>query len=524
MHRGTVAPVETNRAAKYKRISDDREGRELGVTRQDEDLDGLAERRGFTIAGDYEDNDISASTRSRKHRPQYKQMLEDARAGKFDVIIAYTSGRLTRRPREHEDLIELAEQHGIRFEYVKSPSFDLSTAAGRRVARILAANDAGEAEDIAERVARAARQRAENGEWHGGTPTFGLDRDLRPHPRHAAWVREATERLLAGETLYGICTEWNRQGRRTGWKQWLRTTDGGFARDEAGKRVKSGEDSPWYPRTLKRVVTSPAIAGYREHDGQLYEAAWEPIVDRDDWERVRTLLAAPERKVRGFNNGNARKYALSGLVFCAECEHVMVSMTATRLKGPSFVCSEISTGGCGKMRIAMEHLERYIVAQVFTRLDSPELRSAMATAADDIDETERDLRRAIDDDEGRLVRLTNEYDDDEITKVEYGRRRRRLDDRINANRAALAKATRARVHTRLPSGTELRQVWDDKDNVWRRTMLASIIERIEVSRHPAGVASNLTPRRGEDPQTFRDRLDLHRAQVLRQRVRVEWWH
>ncbi|MET0493740.1 MAG: recombinase family protein, partial [Actinoplanes sp.] len=142
---GTNPSVQT--AAIYTRISDDREGRELGVQRQRDDCTALAERLGLTVYRVYEDNDIGASTRSRKPRPEYQELLAGARSGAFSTVIAYTSSRLTRRPREHEGLIELAERHGTKFQYVASPSFDLNTSAGRRIARILAANDAGEAED-----------------------------------------------------------------------------------------------------------------------------------------------------------------------------------------------------------------------------------------------------------------------------------------------------------------------------------------------------------------------------------------
>src|SRR5213078_4676766 len=99
-------------AAIYCRISADREGRELGVERQEADCRALAERLGLHVVDVYIDNDLSASTRSRKDRPRYRQMLADARAGKVTTVIAYTSGRLTRRPREHEDLIDLATGHG----------------------------------------------------------------------------------------------------------------------------------------------------------------------------------------------------------------------------------------------------------------------------------------------------------------------------------------------------------------------------------------------------------------------------
>src|SRR5690606_39044801 len=121
------------RAATYRRISDDREGREIGVARQAEDLAALAKRLGVTIVADYEDNDISASTRSRRRRPGYEAMIAAAKRREFDVILAYSASRLTRRPREHEDLIDLAEHYGIRYYYVVSPSFDLNTADGKTI-------------------------------------------------------------------------------------------------------------------------------------------------------------------------------------------------------------------------------------------------------------------------------------------------------------------------------------------------------------------------------------------------------
>ncbi len=59
------------RAAIYVRISDDREGQGLGVTRQEQDCRALAERLEWTLHPHrpvYSDNDIGASTKSRKAR------------------------------------------------------------------------------------------------------------------------------------------------------------------------------------------------------------------------------------------------------------------------------------------------------------------------------------------------------------------------------------------------------------------------------------------------------------------------
>ncbi|MFJ1594109.1 recombinase family protein [Kitasatospora albolonga] len=114
----------------YLRISDDKEDRELGVARQEEDDRRLADQLGVNIVDVYKDNDISASTK--KKRPDYRRLLRDAEAGRIKVIIAYTSARITRRPRENEDLIDLAEHHGTVFQYVASPGSAGSRRRGRR--------------------------------------------------------------------------------------------------------------------------------------------------------------------------------------------------------------------------------------------------------------------------------------------------------------------------------------------------------------------------------------------------------
>ncbi|MGC4856245.1 hypothetical protein ACLQ24_23400 [Micromonospora sp. DT4] len=69
--------MERERAAKYRRISDDREGCELGIARQDEDLDALDERLNLVYVASCFDNDISASSRWNKRRPDYERMLAD---------------------------------------------------------------------------------------------------------------------------------------------------------------------------------------------------------------------------------------------------------------------------------------------------------------------------------------------------------------------------------------------------------------------------------------------------------------
>ncbi|AXB41324.1 MULTISPECIES: recombinase family protein [Amycolatopsis] len=303
----------------YLRISDDREGRELGVERQEQDCRKLAASEGDTVVDIYKDNDIGASTRSKKPRPDYKRLLADAKRGRIQKITSYTSNRLTRRPREHEGQIELAETYGTEFRYVASPSFDLNTAAGRRIARILAANDAGEAEDISERVCREKLQALERGEWIGGARPFGYQGTIRDAygnvinreevgikviEHEAAMIKDAVQRVISGESLYAICQRWTASGV---------PTPRGSAR--------------WYPATLKRILTRPRNAGLMEHRGVVLEnvkAIWPSIITDDEYLAVRSILLDNEHRT-SYRGSRSLKWLGTNLYRCDVCSDLMRS-------------------------------------------------------------------------------------------------------------------------------------------------------------------------------------------------------
>ena len=86
------------RVAVYSRISDDSEGQALGVQRQEADCLARIEREGWQLVRIFRENDTGASTRSRKARPAYADLLAAAKAGEVDAILSYSNSRLTRRP------------------------------------------------------------------------------------------------------------------------------------------------------------------------------------------------------------------------------------------------------------------------------------------------------------------------------------------------------------------------------------------------------------------------------------------
>ena len=79
----------------------------------------------------FNDNDLSASRYSKKPRPDFDTTFARAEAGEYDALVAYSNGRLTRRPLEVERLIDLHDRIGVKIKTVVSGDDDLSTADGR---------------------------------------------------------------------------------------------------------------------------------------------------------------------------------------------------------------------------------------------------------------------------------------------------------------------------------------------------------------------------------------------------------
>lgn len=187
----------------------DRTGAGLGVKRQREDCERLIEDRGWTLVDTLMDNDISAY--SGKPRPGYRALLESMRDGAFDVIVAWHTDRLHRNPSELEEYIRVSEESHTATVTVRAGDLDLSTAAGRMVARMLGAAARHESEQKSERVRRRRRQDAEAGRAHGPLG-YGYDERQRIVPAEARVIRRIADRLLRGDTLYSIASELNKEG------------------------------------------------------------------------------------------------------------------------------------------------------------------------------------------------------------------------------------------------------------------------------------------------------------------------
>ncbi len=381
----------------YRRISDDREGLEAGVTRQKKDIRELAARRDDVDLIDVlTDNDLSAT---KDYRPEFERILAMAAAGEIDAVIAWTTNRFLRSRPDRMRVIELFKAKGVRLIVVRGNDMDFTSADGRMMADIIFSIDAGEAERTAERVARAAQQRAEQGRHHGGPraygsgPIVGVDHAGKPVrdfyalvPDEARVIRRIAADVLAGVPLGAIARQLNADGVPTVTKAHRATC----ANNVKGRKAWIDCPCPyraWDATTLKEMMVNPRLIGMRGYQTRatrrstgtiavMGEAQWPAILDVDTWEQVRAILTDASRRT----NTDAEKVrrVLAGFVYCASCGH---KLTANGANGTRLYCQRRDGRCAAKVRIGESFLVELVSLAVRKRLDDLVLQP-VATADD----------------------------------------------------------------------------------------------------------------------------------------------
>lgn len=438
----------------YCRISDDREGRRAGVSRQQEDCEALAARKRWNVVGLYVDNDVSAW--NGKTRPEYRRMLDDIKTGLVDAVVVWHQDRLVRQPKELEEFFEVCDAAGVRDMATVTGDVDLGTDDGRFHARILGAVARKESDDKSRRIRRKMEQLAREGKGSGGgTRPFGFDHDrvslLEPE---AKLVKEAARRVLAGEGLRGICRDWTARG------------------------IPTVTGVAWNPTVLRRILMAPRTAGLRDHQGVIVaKAEWAGIIDRDTHERVTVILGDPHRRRNPGPSG--RKYLLTGHAYCDLCGAKLIA----RPKGDGRRCYVCATGpgfsGCGKIRQLAEPLEASVAEAIFEALNSPRTKKALSVNTGG-QSKERKLFEKLKQEEDALDQLARDhYAEKIISRSEFLAARAAVEARIDDLRKKLARIESGRVFMDFPRGEDaLRKAWEERGLGWQRALVGAVLERV----------------------------------------------
>jgi hypothetical protein len=187
--------------------------------------------------------------------------------------------------------------------------------------------------------------------------------------QQAAVIREAARRVLDGDAPYAIARDFNARG------------------------IPAPRGGSWDLTRVKRIVTSPTVAGLRVHRGHVVgPGEWPAILDQTTWTGCQARLTDPARRTS--HDDPQVKYLLTGIAMCGICSTGL--KTVKNRGNRTYSCPT-----CFKVGIKVDTLDDYVTRLAIKRLQRTDIINRMAyavsnpvdaAAAAQNNETEREER------------------------------------------------------------------------------------------------------------------------------------
>jgi site-specific DNA recombinase len=228
-----------------------------------------------------------------------KRALQLLRAGAITTVAVWKVSRAARNLGELLEFVREIESLGGRFVSVtEGDNFDTSTTSGKLMLVLLGVLAEIESDAKSDNIEEWQEHRLALKMTPTGPRPFGYRRapnELHIIEDEAAIIREAADEVLDGKSLIKVAA---------------RLVAAGVQGEQKGTLTA---------RSLKRILLSPTTAALREIDGVLIDCSstWEPILDRQTYDRLRTMLLDPQRTSNPVRGGG-RKHLLGGMLICGK--------------------------------------------------------------------------------------------------------------------------------------------------------------------------------------------------------------
>lgn len=321
------AKVKKTRVAAYCRVSTEYEEQESSYDAQvmhyTEYINSNPE---WSLAKIYADEVSGTNT---KKRVEFKQMIEDCKAGLIDMILVKSISRFARNTVDCLKYTRELKALNIAV-YFEKENINTLDAKGEVLITIMAALAQQESESISANVRLGLQYRNQQGKVQVNTKWFlGYTKDeegkLIIQPEEAKIVKRIYAEYLQGKSFLQIKRELEADGvlNGAGHAKWYESNI---------KQILSNEkyigdallQKTYTVNTLekKRVANNGIAPKY------YVEGDHEAIIDKDIFLRVQAEMA---RRANILTNGKKRiyssKYALSSIVFCGHCGDIFRRVT-----------------------------------------------------------------------------------------------------------------------------------------------------------------------------------------------------
>lgn len=324
----------------YARFSSHNQ-KEESIEQQVTECKLYAVSNGYTVIDTYPDAAISGKT---ENRTQFQRMKNDAKKGKFAVIIAYKSNRIARNMINALNFENEMEKLGVRVCYAKEEFGN--NAAGRFALRTMMNVNQFYIENMAEDVKRGMTDNAEKCKVNGPVP-YGFQASSEGYyeinPFEAAVVREIFNRTLQGDTFTDIADSLNE------------------------RRIQTRLRRKWTSRSFQSMLKNERYIGTYIFDKIRTENGIPAIIEKEVFLAVKEKLEnKPNPQGRHRENGD---YLLSGKLYCGECGKLMMGLSGTSKSGElhcyyACVGKKEEINRCHKKNVRRDEIETKIAVAV----------------------------------------------------------------------------------------------------------------------------------------------------------------
>lgn len=313
------------KAAIYARVSSEDQQERGTIENQTEFARKYCDLHQLDVVDWYLDDGVSG-TIPLEYRDEGKRLLEDAKAGKFDLLLVYRLDRLGRSARIILNAVYDLEQNGIKIRSMTEP-FDTGDPSGRFLLTILAGVADLERETILERMWLGANRAARSGKWLGGIVPYGyrvnkdgfieVNEDFLPgFDMSEADVIRLIYRLVGeqGMSTIKVADYLNALGIPPSYVK-----DGRMITQGKRKVATSGI---WLPGRIRNMIVNTTYKGIHYYGKrtnkkrEVIKREVPAIVSEELWQKAQDAMK--QNQIEAMRNSK-RKYLLRGLIKCGTC-------------------------------------------------------------------------------------------------------------------------------------------------------------------------------------------------------------
>lgn len=394
------SPNSQHRAVSYIRVSSEEQVEGYSLDAQQRAIGHYCEAHGWKVVQEYRDEGKSARSDDLTKRPAFNELLEDAEAGQFDVIVVHKLDRFSRNLKITLDVLDRLERAGVGFVSI-SENMDFASPIGRVMLANLGAFAQYYSDNLSHETKKGKTERKRQGLYNGLLP-FGVTKDddgvPMPCPDSHPGLVLAFEAAASGASDREVAESLNVAGYRT-----------------TGNRGAN----PFTKDTVRHIVQNRFYVGeLPDGVGGWMPGKHDPTIDPalfDEAQRVRALRSPRGRRVRK----SATKYSVSGLAVCGGCGSPMHVYNAGR-ENPRLVCYGRTQGnGCMATSVFLSVIEDTIEEYLDTFHMPDDFAEQIVAMHEASEANKTGVERQRTTAENRLSRLQDLYLMGDISKAEY---------------------------------------------------------------------------------------------------------